>query len=270
MGKKGFTVIELLVAMIVSMIVVGALTSLFIVGNRTFQSNERVAYITEEVRNAITTLDFLFSRWGVGVPCPQNGCNIQTPPPDCTSYPPSDPMCITINGTEIIFYANLYGIGFVQSVDNDNANIISCRLSSSSTQNCYYVWNAGNLKGGYDNGIPKYFSFSSTLTFSGSPDCVSSYNTNLTVSKSLSNNLTLDQGDYITRVPHRIRIYLSNGNIYIDRDDMASDCNDNEKSVILAKVSSFSAQKVGRSVKVDITFIDDKGKTFSITRYYGR
>lgn len=106
MSKKGFTVIELLVAMVVSMIVVGALTSLFIVGNRTFTTNKQVADITDEVRNAITTLDFLFSRWGVGVPCPQNGCNLQTPPPDCPdekSYPPSDPMCITITGTEIVF-----------------------------------------------------------------------------------------------------------------------------------------------------------------------
>lgn len=154
-------------------------------------------------------------------------------------------------------------------MDNNNAKIISCRLSSSSSQNCYYVWNAGNLKGGYSNGIPNYFSFS-TFSVSGSPDCVNSYNTNLTVSKSLSSNLSLDPGDYITRVPHKIRIYLNNGTLYIDREDMAGNCKDKENGVTLAKVSSFSAQKIGRSVKVDITFIDDKGKTFSITRYYGR
>lgn len=274
MDRKGFTLVELLVAVVISMIIIGALTSLFIVGNRTFTTNKQVTDITDEVRNAVTTFDFLFSRWGAGVPCPQSGCTLQTPPPDCTAYPPSDPMCITINGSEVVFYANLYGIGFVQSINSNNANIVSCRLNSNGNQNCYYVWNAGVLKGGFNNGTPRYYSFS---TFSGSPDCINSSNVNLIVSRSLTEQATqnpqtlnLDPGDYISRVPHRIRININNGFLVMDRTDMASLCNDSENAVRLARVSNFSAQKTGRSVRIDITFVDDKGKTFSITRYYGR
>lgn len=274
-NSKGLTLVELLIATAISTIILLALTSLFIVGNRTFKSNKEVSDITDDVRNAITTLDFLFSRWGVGVPCPSGGCNLQSPPPNCTSYPPSDPMCITINTNEVIFYGNIYGLGFVTSLSSGNANIVSCRLSSNKAQNCYYVWNGGNLKGGYyTSGTPKYYSFS---TFSGSPDCITSNSVNLTVSGSLTEQisqnpqtLTVDSGDYITRVPHRIRIYLSNNAIYFDRTDMAPLCNDNENAVLIASAESFSAQKSGRSVRLDITFRDSTGKRFTITRYYGR
>ncbi|MCX7738183.1 MAG: prepilin-type N-terminal cleavage/methylation domain-containing protein [Hydrogenothermaceae bacterium] len=273
--NKGFTLTELLVAVIISMIILLALTSLFIVGNKTFKSNKEISDINEDVKNAITTLDFLFSRWGAGVPCPDEGCNLQSPPPDCSSYPPKDPMCITIiDRNQIIFYGNLYGLGFVKDVNNSNAGIISCRLSSSVGQNCYYVWNGGKLKGGYNGETPRYFSFS---TFPGSQDCITYKDVNLTVSSSLiepgnqnPQTITLSPGDYITRVPHQIKIYVNNGKLYMDRTDMASVCKDNENSVMLGNVSKFLAQKEGRSVRLDITFIDSTGKTFSITRYYGR
>lgn len=276
MGKKGFSLVELLVAIVISVIIVAALTSLFIVGNRTFRTNKQVSDITDDVRNAITTLDFVFSRWGTGVPCPQSGCSLQTPPPDCVGYPPTDPMCLTINGPDVVFYANLYGIGFVQIIDTNSntANIVSCRLNGNGNQNCYYIWNAGTLKGGFTNGTPRYYSFQ---TFTGSPDCISSPNANLSVSRSLTEQsnqnpsaLNLDTGDYISRVPHRVRLYLSNGFLFMDRVDMANICNDNENAIRLARASAFSAQKVGRSVRVDITFVGEDGRTFPITRYYGR
>ncbi|WPM32989.1 prepilin-type N-terminal cleavage/methylation domain-containing protein [Hydrogenobacter sp. T-2] len=316
--RRGFTLVELLVAIMVSSIILLAIASLFMGSNRAFRVNRDVAEMSEDVRNAITTLEFIFSRWGAGVPCANNNCNITNSIPDCTGVivsslnnsipptyaPPSDPMCMSViselsigqplgqpqvSNTYVIFYANLYGIGFVVSTNGNNANVLSCRLSSNQRQNCYYVWRNGNVKGSFytdnhGNTVPVPVRLSQ---FSGQPDCIQGHQVNLTINTAVNrivnagDDITLEPGDYITRVPHRVTIYLSNNQertpsgvtyrwLLMDRVDLAQACNDTETAIRIGRVQNFSVQRQGRSVVVNATFVSADGRTYPITRIYGR
>lgn len=66
MKNRGISLVELLVAIVVSTIILGAVLSMFIGSNIAFRGNRDIAEMSEDVRNAITTLEFLFSRWGLG------------------------------------------------------------------------------------------------------------------------------------------------------------------------------------------------------------
>ncbi|MEJ5339479.1 MAG: prepilin-type N-terminal cleavage/methylation domain-containing protein [Aquificaceae bacterium] len=275
MKNRGISLVELLVAIVVATIILGAVASMFIGSNRAFRGNRDVSEMSEDVRNAITTLEFLFSRWGAGVPCPgnttdqNNVCNINPNliPPCNNQYPPQDPMCMDIAGSSVTFYANLYGIGFVRAVSGNNATVISCRLNTGANQNCYYVWHNARIKPGYDNnGRPVVVSLGGSLN---QPDCMTGMNT-VSIPANLGNNVNLGAGDYITRVPHRITIRMDGDWLVMDRVDMAGNCTDNENAVRIGRVQNFSVQAQGRSVRVDATFLSADGRQYQITRYYGR
>lgn len=270
--KRGLTLIELLIAILISTMIIGAIGMIYTVSNRTFKTTSDKADVIETARNAMSTLEFIFSRWGVGVPCVSTGCILdQTSLPDCPDgYPPTDPMCVTvINETpttsRVIFYASLYGIGLVNNTDASYAYIVGCRLSNSPTQNCYFIWKGNKPKGNYTTGWPPYF----RLTLNGTADCVNDPTINTQAYKDLGGTI-LESGDYIIRVPHKITLYVNNGYLYMDRTDVATVCNDNENAVKIAKVESFKATKIGRSIRVDITFIGNSGSKLTLTRYFGR
>ncbi len=277
--KRGYSLLEILVAIVIVAIVMGAVVAIYSASNRTFQKTKPVSSLLEEVREALSTLDFVFSRWGSAVPCEGNNCTLNNPPADCgTSYPPKDPMCITIrNGNEAEFYANLYGMGFVVSVDTTEASLISCRLSDSSTQNCYYVWKGDRVVAFDSTGLPVIYGLSNLSR--DNIDCLSEpVSPNATVDinmKDISSggsDVTLSEGMVITRVPHRIRLYVDNGWLMMDKTDMASPCGSDENAVRIARVQSFSIEKVGKGVKLDITFAsqEDSSKTMRVVRYFGR
>lgn len=282
MGKRGITLVELLVAIIVALIILGAITGLYITSHRTFSGNRDVAEMSEDVRNAITTLEFIFSRWGAGVPCPgnpanntNNSCNINVNsiPPCDGRYPPSDPMCMDVTGSQVVFYANLYGLGFVQEADGNNATVISCRLNTERRHNCYYVWHNARIKTGYDNGgMPVAVRLDGTIN---QLDCMSGLNTaiiprRVTRIGNAGNDTNLGPGDYITRVPHMVRLYLQGNTLMMERTDMGADCGDNESAVRIGTVESFRVETRGRSVVVSATFISGDGRRYPIVRYYGR
>ncbi|MEM4675802.1 MAG: prepilin-type N-terminal cleavage/methylation domain-containing protein [Nitrososphaerota archaeon] len=273
MNRRGFSLLELLVAIVVSSIILLAMASLFIGSNRAFRVNRDVSEMSEDVRNAITTLEFVFSRWGVGVPCANNQCNIgNTIPPCGNQYPPADPMCMDINNNTVSFYANLYGFGFVQNVAGGVANIISCRLNSGQNQNCYYVWRSARLESGFDiNGRPIAVRLPN---FNGQPDCIANSNPNLSINANLTTsaggNMVLQTGDYISRAPHMITLRLQGGWLVMDRVDMGTGCTDNENAVLIGMVENFQVQTQGRSVIVNATFVSADGRRYPITRIYGR
>lgn len=313
MKVRGLTLVELLVAIIVSSIILTAMVSMFLVSNIAFRGGRDISEMSEDVRNAITTLDFIFSRWGVGVPCldyrNDNKCNIQDtiqpcleaatlPSPGQPKVIITDPMCMTVlagqaeesavsnsvgmgQDLNVTFYANLYGFGFVESIQNNQARIISCRLNSSTNQNCYYLWDGGKIKTGFDSrGLPIPVRLPS---FNGQPDCMISPSVNLTLPISLNTvsggSVNLSEGDYISRAPHKItlRVQTIDGKswLFMDRVDMSS-CNDNsfgENAVRIGRVLSpqhFHVRTEGRSVRVDVTFVSADGRKYEITRYYGR
>ena len=311
MKNKGISLVELLVAMVITGIILTAAVSMFVSSNRVFRANRDAAEMSEDVRNAITTLEFVFSRWGAGVPCPgnpqtgdNNNCQIANEIPPCNNqYPPTDPMCMDIgqNGSSVTFYANLYGTGFVtarkdedeleddypddeddsdEDDDDDDDDededeevedestvwfkAIGCRLSTASNQNCYYIWNGGRLKAGYDNDRkPIVVSLRGTLN---QTDCIDINNrVNISV-----DNVIFEPGDYITRVPHRIRIYMQGNDLFMDREDMAVGCNDREIAVRIGRVEEFRVTPAGRSVRVQATFLSADGRRYQIVRFYGR
>ena len=371
MKNKGISLVELLVVMVVTGIILAAAVSMFVSSNRVFRGNRDVAEISEDVRNAVTTLEFVFSRWGAGVPCapightvpPAGGglpggpgtggglpggpgtggglpvlptpdprgrglpglptpdpigggspglptpdpigggspglptpdpirdpintvprdatpVDLEVPPlpactiietnriPPCNQYPPTDPMCMDIGRDgSVTFYGNLYGMGFVTNVQDNNARAISCRLNTAENQNCYYIWNGGRLKLGYDdNRQPIVVSLQNSLN---QTDCTGGINNRVNISV---NNVTLDPGDYITRVPHRIRIYVEDGWLFMDREDMAVGCNHTENAfrVRIGRVENFNVTTRGRSVRVEATFLSADGRRYRIERFYGR
>lgn len=282
MKNKGFTLTELLIAILLASVISLALLSTFIVSNSAFRTGRKVSELTEDVRNALTTLDFLFSRWGQGVPCADNNCTIGSTLPDCSTYPPRDPMCVTISdyGMKVEFYANLYGGGFVVSVNDTHANIISCRLNRSPTQNCYYIFDNSGFRIRNSNNQPVAVKLSS---FTGQPDCLMSAQPNLNISRTLfewdtvfNSTLTLMPGDFISRVPHRITLYVKNiaGENWLvyDRADMESGCGDNENSVRIIKIRDrdLNISKEGRTVLINATFITANGTAYKIERRFGR
>ncbi|HEV09605.1 MAG TPA: type II secretion system protein [Sulfurihydrogenibium azorense] len=300
MKNKGFTLTELLIAIVVASITLLAITSLFSVGNRVVNKVKPVSETMEEAQSGLATLDFLMSRWGVGVPC--TNCNVNTPLPDCPDYdnfPPTpnpndndygnNPLCVTIkqdnNGnSEVYFFASLGGSGFVIRVDNNQANLISCRLSDRDTNNCYYRFRNGN-----------FLDFIRLSSLSpNNADCSKLENLsqpNATASADVyvfsagdfkAKSGRLAEGDFIVRAPHFIKLYVNNGWLMMDKKDV-SHCNANENNnnknnnneenaVNIAKVTRFVAEKVGMGVKFTITFQSqtDPDKTFTITKYYSR
>ena len=271
----GFTVVELLVAILVSLIVLGAVVSLYISSSRGFQKTKPISDVLEEARSALATLDFLFSRWGMGVPCLNNTCTYNVSITPCDGYPPSDPMCMNVTDNSVEFYANLYGFGFVVSTDGTNAQVISCRLNTSATQNCYYVWNGNALVSGYSGDIPIVYSLQGNVSnvdcinFDGNPNATVSVNM---VSVDGSSTYTLSDGNIISRVPHRVRIYVQDGWLLVDKEDMAAACGANENAVRLAPVENFSVTTNGQTVILDITFKSQTRpvQTFRVIKVFGR
>ncbi|MGC9007436.1 MAG: PilW family protein [Sulfurihydrogenibium sp.] len=286
MKNKGFTLTELLIAIVVASITLLAITSLFMVGNRVVKEVKPVSEAMEEAQSGLATLDFLMSRWGVGFPCTK--CNVTTSLPNCPDYDafPStpnpygdNPLCITIEdkdndrNSEVYFFASLGGSGFVIRVDNNKADLISCRLSKSDTNNCYYRFRNGN-----------FLDFIQLKSLSSdNADCSKLENLSQSNAKTSADvdvlsagdfkvkSGRLAEGDFIVRAPHFIKLYVKNGWLMMDKKDV-DPCNANENAVTIAKVTEFKAERVGMGVKFTIKFQSqtDPSKTFTVEKYYSR
>lgn len=263
--NRGFTLIELLTAILIVFLVVGALLGLYVASNRAFMVSSDVASLTEDVRNTVTTLDFIFSRWGVGVPCRNNDCSVVVSNinsgilPDCDStYPPSDPMCATIGSGSVTFYASLGGMGVVT---NSTGQAVSCRLQKGEP---YYLWNGTKIANwdGTGSSIP----YCTVNVSEDNKDCFNGPDNSIV---SISTSCSLSPGVVLIRTPHRITIYLNSNTLYMDRYDVA--LGQAENAIKLAdRVRSFSVNKDGRNLRVVIDFVSEGGRIFHYERYFGR
>jgi prepilin-type N-terminal cleavage/methylation domain-containing protein len=280
---KGFTLVELLIAVVLAGIVLMAIVGLYLASDKAFKKNKPVSDVLEEMRSAISILEFVFSRWGVGVPCSNNTCNITSFLTPCNGYPPSDPMCITCNKgsletgcSDVEFYANFYGMGFVTGINGSIAKVISCRLRSKKSQNYYYIWNSNGVL--LDaSGVPITYQLSNLNP--DNKECInldSSPNAEVNVQVKDINNTTsysLQPGDVIIRVPHKVRLYIKNKSLRMETWDMYDPFNPQyEGSKEIAKVTSFLVYKSGRGVKIKIKFVSqsDSSKVFEIEKYFAR
>ncbi len=301
-SKKGFTLIELLIAGTIGLFI---LTAVYYLYSGSLHLFSNVKSISDNVQTKIPSMELIgryIDRWGVGVYSTGSGSN-------CTTYPPSNAKCVTktaqtglgsgITCDELIFWGNLYGTGFVHNVSGGTATMTSCRLSSTTGQNCYYLWRTNTIQNDIISGAPDILYMSNLST--NNADCSTFSSTgNITTSATLTSwtgttsyNKTLQAGDVIQRAPHKIRLYCaSNSNdsnrnwLYVDLTDTASYCNSNETSSAIAPVDSFqvtllpsgcTASSGGCSaIEVNATFrsqskkYDNTYDTHQVRRVFGR
>jgi prepilin-type N-terminal cleavage/methylation domain-containing protein len=289
-NKRGFTIIELLVVIVLCGIILTAVLGLYLTSDKVFKQTRPISDVLEEARSAVATLDFVFSRWGVGVPCKNNNCTIEDFIPLCNGYPPTNPLCMncinpngSLNSTTsckgVAFYANLLGHGFVVSTNNGTANLISCRLSMDPNDNYYYIWQGEKVVNYNGTGKPPIYQLSE-LDPDGQ-DCIENFNGNPNAQSSAlvngtAGNYTLQPGNFITRVPYEVRLYpecKSDGCwLYLEKIDMAKNNNVTTKLVKLKDLDSFKVSAQGRAIKVELEIQSQSKpeKVLKIERYFAR
>ena len=279
--KRGFTVVEFLVSILISLLILGAISVAFIGANRGFQQNRPISQAIQEAQSSVATLDFLFSRWGVGVPSSnnipiyvmdydgtiekdENGIPINwqlASLPNGITFPPANPFWYLINGTnEIYFFASLGGTGYVINCPNNKppCNMLSCRLTSNQRNRCYFIFSA-------DGNSIKYYQLGNGVLGEDNIDCLNLQN-NQTFNTTI-NVGGLSPGDRFQRVPHLIRIYetpIDNRASWLtfDRTDLAVDCNSNENATFIGRIRRGSFQVTPRgqnAVEVQADFVDENG-----------
>lgn len=171
-----------------------------------------------------------FDRWGAGV--------YTTGGASCTSYPPMNAKCITkTSGSpcdEVAFWGNIYGSGFVKSISGTTANLVSCRLSTNSGQNEYYIWRDAAVTNDTAGtpAIPTTVALSSLISNNADCSSLTTDAANATASSTLSTK-TVVAGDTIQRAPYKIRLYCSSN---------SSDSNQNWLYVGLTDTATTSAE----------------------------
>jgi len=272
----GFTLVELLVVILITAIFLMAVLGVYLMGNKYLKESKPVSDVIEEARSGLATLEFLFSRRGVGVPA-ENDTLI------CNSGDFSLGGC-----KDLEFYANIKGFGFVVNATNNTASLVSCRLSSKDDENYYYVFRDGNLVKATQNGTTKTI-FRFCENFGNGPDCVNNLAVNLTLNNpkmyligtnctDTNNTITLSPGDIIMRVPYKVRLYVSNPDGYWLMMNLTDPATNNSSTTRIARVKdrdSFNATCLDsncNALRVSITFQSQSKpeKTFTIERVFSR
>jgi hypothetical protein len=296
------------VSILISLLILGAISIAFIGANRGFQQNKPISQAIQEAQNSVATLDFLFSRWGVGVPVPnpiyimnsdgsikkdQNGNPVlwqASNLPNGIVFPPAYPFWYQVVDTDgdgkndtIYFFASLGGAGYVIDCPNNAppCNILSCRLTSNSTNKCYFISSA-------DGTSVKYYVLDSSNLTNDNIDCLNIQNNK--TSNTTINVGNLNPGDRFQRVPHLIKIYetpIDNKTSWLtfDRTDLANDCNDNENATYIGRIrrGSLLITPIGQNlmtpigqvsqnaVKIQADFADESGNiAYKFSKVYAK
>lgn len=274
--NKGFTLIEALMALAISIIIIGSITAAYMAAVKDFKNVKSISDNLQTKTPAIELIGRFFDRWGVGVVSQQDNSS-------CTNCP-STQRAMTITTTngcsDVTFYGNIYGMGFVYSVSGGAANIISCRLKTGSTDNCYVIWRDNATANSIASGsvVPVALAGLSTDDQTCS-DLTAGATSNVTASSTMSSQ-TVQAGDVVQRFWHRIRFYCSNNSndsnknwLFVDLTD-ASSCANSQSAVPIAPVEAFSATAMPggtncdsstggtacRAVKVSLTFRSQTSK----------
>jgi hypothetical protein len=207
----------------------------------------------------------------------------------------------TNNCSDITFYGNLYGFGFVRGPDPivNPADILSCRLSNLGSQNCYFLWRDNFPLNDVVSNIPIPVEATGLtvqnkecLTLTAGTPSNAKLSSTLTA-KASNPTKSIKAGDSLQRFPHRIRLYCSpNSNdggrkwLYADLTDTTSYCNSNENAMAIAPVNNFQVTKLPAgcnsengectALKVEIAFRSQSAKydgqfdEYKVTRVFGK
>lgn len=150
--KLGLTLVEIIIAIAIGTLIVGASLGLYVVASRTFSQLRPIMVVKETVKTGLDQLEWFFQRWGFGVPCanPSNvtaciNMLVDNSTSSIFSYPPTSSLYIRIiRGSpcdEVWFFGSIGGEGFItRTVGINQVAAMSCRLSSNKTHNCYHIW----------------------------------------------------------------------------------------------------------------------------------
>jgi prepilin-type N-terminal cleavage/methylation domain-containing protein len=291
--KKGFTIIEFLVAILIALLVLGAISIAFIGADKGFKKNKPISQSVEEAQNSVATLDFLFSRWGIGVPTSnsiylmnsdgsikkdKNGNPILWQASNLPNkFPPTSPFwyqVVDTNGDNkndaLSFFASIGGNGYIANCNNSSCNILSCRLTTNSANRCYFIFSA-------DGTSVKYYALNNGDLANDEIDCLNlqnnqTYNTTIKVGG-------LNPADRIQRVPHLIRIYETpidskTSWLTFDRIDVSNDCNDNANGVFIGRIrrGSLLITPINQNaVGIQADFVDENGNiAYRFSKVYAK
>jgi len=285
--KRGLTLTELLVALALSLLIVMAVTTLHEAAGKGFAGGKVLTDAEEEALAALSQLEWLFQRWGVGTPCCSQSCTVVT---DCgEGYPPPSSLCVTIKPggrcDEVTFYASLGGMGFVDRLlSAEEVALVSCRLSTQ--ENCYHL-RRGGLWAPVDWDYESYPVPPAVAVKGLSPDdasCAelkSSYNATALREVELLNGtyrgstvFTLESGDLLISVPYRVTLFCKEEEdgpwLYARLGEPVPECGRPEKEFAVAPVESFRVTVEGKALRVRAVFRGSTGGLFSVERVYGR
>uniref|UniRef100_A0A7C4JQN1 Uncharacterized protein n=1 Tax=Thermodesulfobacterium geofontis TaxID=1295609 RepID=A0A7C4JQN1_9BACT len=168
------------------------------------------------------------------------------------------------------------------NVNGTQANLISCRLSTDRNDNYYYIWQGEKIVNYNGSGLPPIYKLSELnpnnqdciKNFIGTPNAQSSalvVNFNETAS-----TYTLQPGDIIMRVPHKVRLYAKSTSdgywLYLNKTDMATGTNEEKMLAKLKDLDSFKVYAQGHTLKIEMGFQSQSTpeKVLKIERYFAR
>ncbi|MDI6801642.1 MAG: hypothetical protein QMD01_06285 [Thermodesulfovibrionales bacterium] len=291
MNNKGYSLVELILAVGVSTIILGAILLSYTGTLKVFKDVKAISDNIQMKTPSIELISRSFDRWGVGVVSREDlaSCrSCQDYTTDCCPIARRSMTITTTNGcSDVTFFGNFHGFGFVKGPDPiaDPANIISCRLNNSKeNQNCYILWRDNFPLNNMDSNnilIPLKATDLSIddaecLTLTAVTDIGTA--PNATLSSALKARVegnpakVIKSGDFIQRFPHQIRLYCNANSrdggrtwLYADMTDTTSNCgSSDEPATPIAPVNNFLVTPLpagcdsdnGKctAVKVDITF----------------
>lgn len=236
--KKGFTLIEMLIVILIGVLIIGVLVGLYIVHQQVQAPTKVTSDILEIQRAGMAQLEWIFSRWGTGTPCNDpTGANICTRIRPCDlignfTYPPPSSLCVSIRNNnicdEVWFYANLEGVAIANNVYRDRIRLVSCRLKSveeNGNRYCFHIMRHGRFfRDANNNNIALIFglnelnnqnaecldsSYLNPASYNAEASRIANiYNGNITNQQgNLQNWLALEGGDIIIMLPKLIHLY---------------------------------------------------------------
>lgn len=303
---NGFSLIELLIGLAVSILIVGAIMLIYLQANKSFKVQKNISQKKEDIKINIIALDWFLQRWGVGVACIN-----QNDPSACAkvlvdknilenniTYPPKSALYAVINPTdncdELIFFGSMGGMGFITALRGvSTVAAVSCRLNQNNRQNCYHIWRGARVFVDEENQNNKPLIFSIQNLSKSNIDCITSSDENVTLditatakngklkiyqgsSQIFTDKLTLEGGDLLIRVPHRIRLYCNQNErddnklwLYAAVTDMAENCRKEEPPRPLFRVDSFKVTDTDNGLLIKISVNENNG-SYTVERFYGR
>lgn len=267
-GDKGFSLLEILVGVAILMIVAAAIFVSYANSLKVFTDAKSISDNIETKTPTIELIARYFDRWGVGVVSRESGKGL----PGCTGNCPATQKLLAIASTngcsDVTFYGNIQGMGFVTQVASGTgpatAQLISCRLNTDASNNCYVLWRSNSPMNPTTTGGTNVIPLALQDLTLGNQDCSQLPSSTATISNATMNKTmspwsgaatqTAQPGDVVQRAAHEIRLYCDanpdDGDrrwLYVDLTDHYGSCSRTETGVAVAPVQSFTATAIAAS-----------------------